>query len=142
MNKNIKSLTFKMEQEQQQDIQEPSRQDEERKDSQEPERKRRNWLSRILGGEVLQSRAVVKQIPLILLLCFYAIVLVYNRYKVEDLTKAKAEAQERNNYLREARIELQKRYQESIKISQIAEMLDSTGIGITAGPPYELKAED
>ncbi len=131
-----------MEQEQQQDIQEPSRQDEERKDSQEPERKRRNWLPRILGGEVLQSRAVVKQIPLILLLCFYAIVLVYNRYKVEDLTKAKAEAQERNNYLREARIELQKRYQESIKISQIAEMLDSTGIGITAGPPYELKAED
>ena len=142
MNKIIKSLTFKMEQEQQQDIQEPSRQDEERKDSQEPERKRRNWLSRILGGEVLQSRAVVKQIPLILLLCFYAIILVYNRYKVEDLTKAKAEAQERNNYLREARIELQKRYQESIKISQIAEMLDSTGIGITAGPPYELKAED
>ena len=131
-----------MEQEQQQDIQEPSRQDEERKDSQEPERKRRNWLSRILGGEVLQSRAVVKQIPLKLLLCFYAIILVYNRYKVEDLTKAKAEAQERNNYLREARIELQKRYQESIKISQIAEMLDSTGIGITAGPPYELKAED
>ena len=131
-----------MEQEQQQDIQDPSRQDEERKDSQEPERKRRNWLSRILGGEVLQSRAVVKQIPLILLLCFYAIILVYNRYKVEDLTKAKAEAQERNNYLREARIELQKRYQESIKISQIAEMLDSTGIGITAGPPYELKAED
>ena len=58
------------------------------------------------------------------------------------MTKAKAEAQERNNYLREARIELQKRYQESIKISQIAEMLDSTGIGITAGPPYELKAED
>ena len=131
-----------MEQEQQQDIQEPSRQDEERKDSQEPERKRRNWLSRILGGEVLQSRAVVKQIPLILLLCFYAIILVYNRYKVEDLTKARDEAQERNNYLREARIELQKRYQESIKISQIAEMLDSTGIGITAGPPYELKAED
>lgn len=133
---------MEQEQQQQQDIQEPSRQDEERKDSQEPGRKRRNWLSRILGGEVLQSRAVVKQIPLILLLCFYAIILVYNRYKVEDLTKAKAEAQERNNYLREARIELQKRYQESIKISQIAEMLDSTGIGITAGPPYELKAED
>ena len=131
-----------MEQIQQQDIQEPGRQNEERKDSQEPERKRRNWLSRILGGEVLQSRAVVKQIPLILLLCFYAIILVYNRYKVEDLTKAKAEAQDRNNYLREARIELQKRYQESIKISQIAEMLDSTGIGITAGPPYELNAED
>ena len=105
-------------------------------------RKRPNWLARILGGEVLQSRAVLKQIPLILLLCFYAIVLVYNRYRVEDLTKEKAEAQDRINYLREARIELQKRYQETIKISQIAEMLDSTGIGITAGPPFELNAND
>jgi hypothetical protein len=64
--------------------------------------------------------------------------LVYNRYRVEDLTKAKIEAQERINYLRESRIELQKRYQETIKISKIAEMLDSTGVGITAGPPYEI----
>ena len=103
--------------------------------------KKPKGLSRILGGEVLQSRAVLKQIPLILLLCFYAIMLVYNRYRVEDLTKAKAEAQERVNYLSEARIELQKRYQETIKISQIAELLDSTGVGITAGPPYELKDE-
>lgn len=103
--------------------------------------KKPKWLSRILGGEVLQSRAVLKQIPLILLLCFYAIMLVYNRYRVEDLTKAKAEAQERVNYLSEASIELQKRYQETIKISQIAELLDSTGVGITAGPPYELKDE-
>lgn len=119
--------------------------EQEQQDKQQQEQptatKKPKWLSRILGGEVLQSRAVLKQIPLILLLCFYAIMLVYNRYRVEDLTKAKAEAQERVNYLSEARIELQKRYQETIKISQIAELLDSTGVGITAGPPYELKDE-
>ena len=131
-----------MEQVEQKDVQEQKLQVEESKDARKPERKQRNWLSRILGGEVLQSRAVVKQIPLILMLCFYAILLVYNRYRVEDLTKEKAEAQDRINYLREARIELQKRYQETIKISQIAEMLDSTGIGITAGPPFELNAND
>lgn len=118
-------------------------QQQEQQPTSQVDRKRRpNWLARILGGDVLQSRAVLKQVPLILLLCFYAILLVYNRYKVEDLTREKAEAQERINYLREARIELQKRYQETIKISQIAEMLDSTGIGITAGPPYELRADD
>ena len=99
------------------------------------ERKRTNWLSRILGGEVLQSRAVV------VMLCFYAILLVYNRYRVEDLTKERTATQDRITYLREARIELQKRYQETIKISQIAEMLEGTGIGITAGPPYELDAK-
>ena len=117
-------------------------QQENRQQEQQASGKKPKWLSRILGGEVLQSRAVLKQVPLILLLCFYAILLVYNRYRVEDLTKEKAVAQERINYLREARIELQKGYQETIKISQIAEMLDSTGIGITAGPPYELRAED
>ncbi|MBR6991684.1 MAG: hypothetical protein IKH97_05625 [Bacteroidales bacterium] len=98
--------------------------------------KKPNWLSRILGGDVLQSKAVLRQIPVILLGCFYALILVYNRYKVEDLTKAKLAAQERINFLRESRIELQKRYQETVKISQIAQMLDSTGVGITAEPPF------
>ena len=104
-------------------------------------KKRPNWFSRILGGEVLQSRAVLKQVPLILLLCFYAILLVYNRYRVEDLTKEKVVMQDNINFLRESRIELQKRYQESVRISQIAELLDSTEIGITAGPPYELSSK-
>lgn len=103
------------------------------------ERKRPNWTSRILGGDVLQSRAVVRQIPLVLLLCFYAILLVHNRYQVERLVKEKTEAQERVRYLREARIELQKQYQEITKISNIQALLDSTGVGIGSGPPYELK---
>ncbi|MBQ9864787.1 MAG: hypothetical protein IJM33_05550 [Bacteroidales bacterium] len=102
------------------------------------DKKKVRWLPRILGGDVLQSKAVLKQIPVILLGCFYALVLVYNRYQVEDLTKEKIVAQERINYLRECRIELQKHYQESIKLSHIAELLDSTGVGITAGPPYEI----
>lgn len=99
---------------------------------------RGGWLSKLLGGQALQSRWVTRQIPLILLLCFYGLVLVYMRYQVEDLTRSKLEAQERTNYLRETRIELQKHYQETIKISQIAERLDSTGVGLTAGPPYEI----
>lgn len=106
------------------------------------ERRRKRVVPRILGGEVLQSRQVLKRIPLIILLCIYALMLVYSRYRVEDLTKAKIEAQDRINYLRETRIELQKRYQETIKISEIADLLDSTGVGITAGPPYELRAEN
>lgn len=96
------------------------------------------WLSKLLGGQALQSKWVMRQIPLLLLICFYALVLVYMRYQVEDLTRSKLEAQERINYLRETRIELQKHYQETIKISQIAELLDSTGVGLTAGPPYEI----
>lgn len=106
--------------------------------SQKPKSKKRNWVSSIFGGDLLQSKFVLRQKWLILLLCAYCLLLVYNRYRVEDLTKGKIEAQDRINFLRESRIELQKRYQETIKISKIAEMLDSTGVGITAGPPFEI----
>ena len=99
---------------------------------------RHNWGATILGGGFLQSKRVRRLIPLILLCVLYALVLVWARYQVETLTKQKIELQDRINNLRETRIEQQKHYQETIKISQIAERLDSTGIGITAGPPFEI----
>ena len=34
---------------------------------------------------------------------------------------------------------MQKQYQQSVKMSQIAEDLKETGVGITAGPPYEIE---
>lgn len=100
--------------------------------------RRPNWAARIVGGDLLQSRVVLKQTKLILLIILYGLGLVFCRYRVEGLSKEKLAAQERINYLRESRIELQKRFQETVKISRIAEMLDSTGVGITAGPPYEI----
>lgn len=123
-------------------IQHPQQSDEHTKQRQTVKQSKamnkRNWVSSFFGGDVLQSDFVLRQAWLILLLFAFALLLVYNRYRVEDLTKAKIEAQERINFLRESRIELQKRYQETIKISKIAERLDSTGVGITAGPPFEI----
>ena len=46
---------------------------------------------------------------------------------------------ERINDLREQRIQMQKQYQKSVKISQIAEDLRESGVGITSGPPYEIE---
>ena len=106
------------------------------------EKKRKNVVGRVLGGDVLQSKGVLKQMPLILLLCLFGIVLMYNRYRIEDLSRQKIELQNEINYLRQKRIEQQKHFQETVKISQIAKLLDSTGIGITAGPPYELTIEN
>lgn len=101
-------------------------------------KKKSHRLTHFMRGDVLQSRFVTKQIWLILLCGFYALLLVFNRYRIEGLNSQKMEVQERINYLREARIELQKGYQESVKISQVAERLEGTGVGITAGPPYEI----
>ena len=95
-------------------------------------------LGKVLGGDVLADRMVLKQIPLVLLCLVYLLLIVGNRYRVERLSREKAATEERINYLREHRIQMQKQYQQSVKISQIAEVLKENGVGITSGPPYEL----
>lgn len=96
-------------------------------------------VAKVLGGDILADKWVLKQIPLMLLCLLFLLLLVANRYKVESLSREKNAAQGRINELREQRIEMQKRYQTSVKISQIAEDLKETGVGITSGPPYEIE---
>lgn len=108
---------------------------------QEPRRKE-SRLAKVLGGDLLGDKLVLRQIPLLLLCLFYLLLIVNNRYRIESLSREKMACEERINYLREQRIQMQKRYQQSVKISQIAEDLSGMGVGITAGPPYELKIED
>ncbi|MBP5677613.1 MAG: hypothetical protein J6W88_03855 [Bacteroidales bacterium] len=96
-------------------------------------------LGHLLGGDVLTNRAVLRQIPLLLLCLFYLLLIVGNRYRVETLSRDKAATEERINFLREHRIQMQKQYQRSVKISQIAEELQPLGVGITNGPPYEIE---
>lgn len=96
-------------------------------------------LIEILGADFLKKKSVMKQIPLMLLILLYALALVGNRYRVESLVKDKEATVERVAYLHEHKIMMQKKYQETIKISKIAEDLDTLGIGLTAGPPFELQ---
>lgn len=95
-------------------------------------------VAKVLGGDLLADKVVLKQIPLLLLCLLFLLLIVANRYEVESLSREKQASEERINYLREHRIQMQKQYQQSIKISQIAEDLREQGVGITAGPPYEL----
>lgn len=95
-------------------------------------------VAKVLGGDILADRLVVRQIPLLLLCILYLLLIVGNRYRIENLSREIHAADERINYLREQRIQMQKQYQQSVKISQIAEDLKESGVGITAGPPYEI----
>ena len=109
---------------------------------QEPEKgsdsKAARTAAKVLGGDILADKLVLKQIPLLLLCLGCLLLVIANRYNVEKISRDKQETEVRINFLREHRIQMQKQYQQSIKISQIAEDLSETGVGITAGPPYEL----
>lgn len=96
----------------------------------------------MLGGDVLKSQVVLRQIPLLLLILLFCLLMVGVRYRVESLTKEKERLEKKIGYMREQRVQMQKQYQESIRISRIDMVLDTIGVGLVAGPPYELKIEN
>jgi len=103
--------------------------------------KKKGRLAQFLGGDVLESQFVRKQIKLIVMILVMCLALVAVRYKVESLTKEKKALQQKIDYMREVRAQMRRQYQESIRISRIDRDLDTIGVGLVAGPPYELKIE-
>ena len=101
--------------------------------------KKKSSLAKVLGGDMLESGVVLKQIPLLLLILAFCLLMVKIRYRVESLNKEKERMQKEVSYLREQRVQMQKQYQESIRISRLDQELDTIGVGLVAGPPFELK---
>lgn len=96
-------------------------------------------VRRLLKNNVITRRGLRRYVPWIIMVVMCFVVLIFNRYRLEDLVKEKNDTEERIKYLREHRIQMQKIYQEATKISKIAEELDTLGIGLLSGPPYEMK---
>lgn len=90
----------------------------------------------------MESRFVLRQIPLVLLILVLCLLIVAVRYRVESLTKEKNNLQNQVSYMREVRVQMRRQYQESIRISRIDRDLDTIGVGLVAGPPYELKVNN
>ncbi|MCR5191891.1 MAG: hypothetical protein K6D59_01190 [Bacteroidales bacterium] len=99
-------------------------------------------LAKILGGDMLESQAVLKQIPLMLVIVGMCLITVGVRYRVESLNKEKNKLAKNVSYMRERRVQMQKRYQESIRISRIDQELDTLKVGLGGGPPFEIKVTD
>ena len=94
---------------------------------------------RVMRGDLLTSQAVKSQLLVGMLIVLGFIVVVGMRYRVEKLQKEKIAIEERIGSLREHKIQMQKNYQESVKISNIAEQLDTLGVGLISGPPYAIE---
>lgn len=96
-------------------------------------------MRELLRNNKITRKGLRRYVPWIFMVVMCFAVMIFNRYRLEDLVKEKNDTEERIKYLREHRIQMQKIYQESTKISKIAEELDTLGIGLLSGPPYEMK---
>ena len=80
-----------------------------------------------------------RHLGLILLICIYVLLLVGNRYWVEGLMKQKNARQRDIEFLKEDRVLRQKEYQQSVRITRIADVLDTVGVKFISGPPFEIE---
>jgi len=98
-------------------------------------KKRRMSLNAIM----VENGWLRKQLPLIMLVVVFAIIAVYNRYELEQLARKKQQTQDQIEYLKEEGVKRQRQYQQNVKISHIAEVLDSIGVQFISGPPFEIE---
>ena len=93
-------------------------------------------VAKVLGGDILSDKLVLGQVKLLLLCVVFLLLIVANRYQVESLSRKKAAVLERVNELREQQIQLQKKNQNAVRISQIRDDLQNEkGLGIMPTPP-------
>ena len=104
--------------------------------------KSQGLMSKFFGGDILKHQWVARQGKLLLLIVFYHLLIVSNRYHVEKLSREKINLEEENKFLNEQDIKAKTIFQESIKISRIKEELKETDIGIIAGAPYEIDVNE
>ena len=92
----------------------------------------------LTGGKPITAKTLIEWIPCILLMGGLAIVLVWQRYNIEKLSKEKEAATEKINMIKEKQLEMQKAYHQSIMISRIMEEMDSCGKKMHVEPPYKI----
>lgn len=96
-------------------------------------------VAKVLGGDILADKLVLRQIPLLLLCLVFLLLLVANRYQVETLSRKKIMLKEKVDELHEQQTFLQKKNQESVRVSQIRDDLkNEKGIDIMPTPPRVL----
>ena len=105
----------------------------------EGKKKKTSWMRMVFGGEMLLTHNALRQIPLAMLILLFCIAIVSNRYTMENLRKEIIQTRKEIDELSMQQIQLKSQYQQSIKISTIANSLDSAGVKLVTEPPLTLK---
>jgi hypothetical protein len=79
-----------------------------------------------------------KLVPVVLIVMLFGIVMIYFRYRVENLANEKVATERRILELSEAIVKNRTEYQRRVKISQVVETLEETGVGLQPSPPKVL----
>ena len=104
---------------------------------------RRNGLKSILGGTLLASEKVLKQMPFVFFLVFLGIVLISNRYWSEKTIRKMEAVQDSIKELRAESVTYETELMKMNRPSEIVDKVKASGLGLEEPdePPHKLKVE-
>lgn len=96
-------------------------------------------LGKILGGDILNTEAIRKQVWLILLICIFIVVYISNRYKCQQdlivISKLTEQLKDAKYRALSSNSELTQQTRESMVLERLRDDKDST-LNIATQPPY------
>lgn len=104
---------------------------------------RRNGLKSLLGGSLLASEKVLKQMPFVFFLVFLGILLISNRYWSEKTIRKMETVQDSIKELRAESVTYETDLMKMNRPSEIVDKVKASGLGLEEPdqPPHKLKVE-
>lgn len=105
--------------------------------------KRKGGMKPFLGGTILTDERVIRQFPFLLLLAFFALVLITNRNWSERTIRQIEVIQDTLEELRSESITLSAKLMDASRPSEVVEKVEQEGIGLEepARPPQKITVE-
>ena len=104
---------------------------------------RRNGLKSVLGGSLLASEKVLKQMPFVFFLVSLGILLISNRYWSEKTIRKMEAVQDSIKELRAESVTYETELMKMNRPSEIVDKVKASGLGLEEPdqPPHKLKVE-
>ena len=104
---------------------------------------RRNGLKSFLGGSLLASEKVMKQMPFVFFLAFLGILMISNRYWSEKTIRSMEAVQDSIKELRAESVTWETELMKMNRPSEIVEKVKASGLELqeASEPPKKLKVE-
>lgn len=105
--------------------------------------KKKGGMKPFLGGTILTDQRVIRQFPFLLLLAFFALVLITNRNWSERTIRQIEVVQDTLDELRSESITLSAKLMDASRPSEVMDKVDKAGIGLEepARPPQKIIVE-
>ncbi len=108
----------------------------------QPKHGKKIRLIDIVGGKILLRNAMLSQLPILILIVIFAIIMVTNRYYIENTTIDIKRLQKEIDELQIRHVQVKCDYMNATMIMEVTKKLDTIGVKQSTDRPLKIKIVD